>query len=256
MKIIISPAKKMNTETDSLEPTQLPDFINETEEVATYLKGLTYEELKAMWKCSDKIATENYERIQRMDIYRNLTPAILAFEGIQYQYMAPGVFDTEELEYIQQHLRILSGFYGVIRPFDGVVPYRLEMGTKLKKHRLKSLYEFWSDKLASKLTTESDCIVNLASAEYSKSISRHLGQDVKFITCVFGEMVGDKVVEKGTLAKMARGEMVRFMAENKIKNVKDIQGFNYLNYAFSRERSDSNTYTFIKQKEKDFQFIR
>lgn len=247
MRIIISPAKKMTRDTDSLDYNQLPDFIKDTEELVKYLKGLSYKELKAMWKCSDKIATLNYQRIQEMDIYRQLTPAILAFEGIQYQYMAPGVFESDELGYIEKHLRILSGFYGVLRPFDGIVPYRLEMGTKLKNHSLKSLYEFWDRKLADKLFSESDCIVNLASEEYSKPISSYLHEDIKFITCVFGEMAGEKVVEKGTLAKMARGEMVRYMAENKIKQVEGIKSFKELNYSFSEELSDQNTYTFLKQ---------
>ncbi len=246
MKIIISPAKKMNTDADSLEYNQLPDFINDTEALTKYLKGLTYEELKTMWKCSEKIATLNYERIQEMDVHQNLTPAILAFEGIQYQYMAPGVFETEELEYLEQHLRILSGFYGILRPFDGIVPYRLEMGTKLKNYHAKSLYEFWDRKLADKLFSESKCIVNLASEEYSKTIARYLQEDIKFVTCVFGEMIEEKVVEKGTLAKMARGEMVRFMAENKVEDVEDIKNFNYLNYAFAKDLSDENTYIFLK----------
>jgi len=246
MKIIISPAKKMTPDYDSLDYNRLPDLIKDTEILVKYLKGLTYEELKGMWKCSDKIATINYERIQEMDIYKNLTPAILAFEGIQYQYMAPGVFETEELEYIENHLRILSGFYGIIRPFDGIVPYRLEMGSKLVNYHVKTLYEFWDSKLAHKLFSESDCIVNLASEEYSKTISRYLREGIRFVTCVFGEKVEEKVMEKGTLAKMARGEMVRFMAENKIENVEDIKKFNYLNYAFAEDISDENTYIFIK----------
>lgn len=246
MKIIISPAKKMTPDFDSLEYNQLPDFIKDTEVLVNYLKGLTYEELKDLWKCSDKIATMNYERIQEMDIYKNLTPAILAFEGIQYQYMAPGVFETEELEYIEKHLRILSGFYGILRPFDGVVPYRLEMGSKLPNYKPKTLYEYWGSTLAEKLFSESDCIVNLASEEYSKTISRYLQEDIQFVTCVFGEKIEEKVIEKGTLAKMARGEMVRFMAENKIENVEDIKKFNYLNYAFAEDLSDEHTYIFLK----------
>ena len=246
MRIIISPAKNMTIDTDSLNYDQLPDFMKETEELYKYLKGLNYEELKSLWKCSDKIATLNYERLHALDLYKQLTPAILSFEGIQYQYMAPGVFESQELEYIEKHLRILSGFYGILRPFDGVIPYRLEMGTKFKKEFQKNLYEFWDVKLANHLASETDCIVNLASKEYSKVISRHLVEDVKFVTCVFGEMVGEKVVEKGTLAKMARGEMVRYMAEKGIENVEEIKAFPYLNYSFSEHLSDDNTYIFIK----------
>ncbi|WP_339307086.1 YaaA family protein [Paenibacillus sp. FSL R5-0519] len=91
------------------------------------LQKLSYDELKAMWKRNDAIAEQNVERIRNMNIKADLTPAIYAYEGIQYQYMAPGVFQHEELAYLQQHLRILSGFYGILRPLDGITPYRLEM---------------------------------------------------------------------------------------------------------------------------------
>ncbi|SKC76869.1 peroxide stress protein YaaA [Maledivibacter halophilus] len=248
MRIIISPAKKMRIDTDSLDYNKLPRFIKDTETLLGYLKELSYEKLKSIWNCSDKIATLNYERIHRMGLYSNLTPAILSFEGIQYQYMAPGVFEVKELEYLETHLRILSGFYGMLRPFDGVVPYRLEMQAKLKGDVLNSLYEIWNRKLADELFSESHCIVNLASKEYSKCISKYLSKKIRFITCVFGEMIGKKIVEKGTLVKMARGEMVRFMAEKQIENVEDIKEFNRLNYSFAEELSDKNTYIFLKNE--------
>ena len=127
MQIIISPAKKMRTDTDSFIWKDLPVFLSRTEVIFTELKKLSYEELKALWKCNDKIAAQNVERLQTLDLHKALTPAVMAYEGIQYQYMAPGVFSQEELAYVQDHLRILSGFYGLLRPFDGVIPYRLEM---------------------------------------------------------------------------------------------------------------------------------
>lgn len=248
MRIIISPAKKMKLDIDSLKYHQLPQLIKDTEILVEYLKGLSYEDIKLIWNCSDKIAALNYERIQKMDLYRNLTPAIIAFEGIQYQYMTPGVFQTDEFAYLEKHLRILSGFYGMLHPFDGVVPYRLEMQAKLKGYKLNSLYEFWNSRLADKLFSESHCIVNLASKEYSKCISDYLNESIRFVTCVFGEMIEKKVLEKGTLVKMARGEMVRFMAENKIEDVEDIKSFNRLNYVFSDYLSDKNTYVFLKKE--------
>lgn len=247
MRIIISPAKKMKIDTDSLEHYQLPEFIKNTEILLAYLKELSYEKLKSIWNCSDKIAALNYERIGKMDLYNSLTPAIFSFEGIQYQYMAPGVFEIKELEYLETHLRILSGFYGMLRPFDGVVPYRLEMQAKLRGEDLNSLYEFWNRKLADKLFSETNCIINLASKEYSKCISKYLSKKIRFITCVFGEMIGKKVVGKGTLVKMARGEMVRYMAEKRIEAVEDIKGFNRLDYNFANHLSDENTYVFLKK---------
>lgn len=248
MRIIISPAKTMNVDTDSLDYNQLPKFIKDTEVLLDYLKKLNYKELKKIWKCSDKLADLNYQRIKNMNLYKGLTPAILSFEGLQYKYMGSGVFSTKEFEYLEEHLRILSGFYGIIRPFDGIVPYRLEMQSKLNGEKLDSLYEFWDDKLANQLFSETSTILNLASKEYSDSVSKYLSEDIRFITCIFGELIDDKVKEKGTLAKMARGDMVRFMAENQIENVENIKNYNRLDYSFVDEFSDENNYVFIKKE--------
>ena len=245
MKIIISPAKKMNVDNDSLVHQDLPVFLNQTELLCKRLKNMSYDELKALWKCNDKIATVNVERLQYMDLRRNLTPAILSYEGIQYQYMAPSIFTEDEFSYIQEHLRILSGFYGVLRPFDGVVPYRLEMQTKLTMDEAKDLYAFWGDSIAKHLFAETDCIINLASKEYSLCVSKHLPETVHFITCVFGEMKDGKIIEKGTICKMARGEMVRYMAENHIEEPEKIKMFSRLNYKYSEEHSDDCTYIFL-----------
>ncbi|MDF2925515.1 MAG: hypothetical protein K0R57_4429 [Paenibacillaceae bacterium] len=247
MRIIISPAKKMKTDTDSLNGRQLPFFLRDTEILLAYLKKLNYEEAKSVWNCNHAIAALNYERIQSMDLQRNLTPALLSYEGIQYQYMAPGVFQTAELTYVEKHLRILSGFYGVLRPLDGVVPYRLEMQARLGGPGLDSLYAFWSRKLADRLLSESRCIVNLASKEYSKCITPYADGNVRIVTCVFGRKAGDKVVERGTEVKMARGEMVRFMAEQQIESVEAIKGFDRLRYAFAEELSNESTYVFVQR---------
>ena len=249
MRIIISPAKKMKVDTDTLEYQELPLFIENAGILLSHLRKLNYEEAKTLWNCNDKIAGCNYERLGKADLYHNLTPAILSYEGIQYQYMAPGVFETKEYEYIRKHLRILSGFYGLLKPFDGVVPYRLEMQARLKGEGFRSLYEFWNSKLSEQLFSESGCIVNLASAEYSKGISAYLTDKIKYITCVFGERIGGKTVEKGTLVKMARGEMVRFMAQNQIVKVKDIKEFSGLGFQYVKELSDRNTYVFIRGKQ-------
>lgn len=247
MRIIISPAKKMKIDNDVLYHRHMPAFIDKTQELLDYMRGLSYDELKSLWKCNDNIGRLNYDRIRNMDLYNNLTPAILSFEGIQYQYMGPGVFEYAQLDYIDEHLRILSGFYGVLRPFDGVTPYRLEMQAKPLNWKYKSLYEFWNQEIAEKLFSESKYILNLASKEYSKCVSNFLNKDIKFVTCIFGEMVNGKVVEKGTPVKMARGEMVRFMAENKILNIEDIKEFNRLGYVFKEELSDDNNYVFVKE---------
>lgn len=249
MRIIISPAKKMRRDTDSLPVRELPDFLPDTEKIAEILGNMSVERLKKLWKCNDQITALNVQRLQNMELRSGLTPAILAYEGIQYQYMAPNVFTREALEYVQQHLRILSGFYGVLRPFDGVTPYRLEMQAKLSVDGAKDLYAFWGSRLAQALCQETDCILNLASKEYSTAVSRHLPPSVRFITCVFGEERNGKIIEKGTMCKMARGEMVRFLAENGIEDPKGARAFSGLGYRFDETRSDEATYIFILQEE-------
>ena len=245
MRIIISPAKKMKVDTDSFLCRDFPKFLSDTEEICRKLQEMSYDDLKKLWKCNDKIAEQNVRRLQSMDLHNCLTPALLAYEGIQYQYMAPGVFTDQEYTYIQEHLRILSGFYGILRPFDGVTPYRLEMQAKLEIGKCKDLYAFWGDRLAQTLLGETDCLLNLASKEYSVCVSKYLPNTVRSITCIFGEEQGGKVIEKGTMCKMARGEMVRYMAQNEVSAPEQIKSFSRLNYRFDESRSDDTHYIFL-----------
>ncbi|WP_438448058.1 peroxide stress protein YaaA [Gorillibacterium sp. sgz5001074] len=247
MRIILSPAKKMKTDTEIFECRQLPAFIGDAEKLLDLFRQLSYEEAKAIWNCNDAIAVLNFDRFRTMDLYRSLTPAVFAYEGIQYQYMAPGVFQTKELEYLQDHVRILSGFYGLLRPMDGVVPYRLEMQAKWSGPGFRSLYAYWGRRLADQLFRETRVILNLASKEYSKCISPYVEGDVRFVTCVFGQLIDGKVVEKSTFAKMARGEMVRYMAENGVQSVEEVKAFNRMNFEYAEERSDGSTYVFLQR---------
>lgn len=249
MKIIISPAKKMNVDTDSLPWEQLPQFLEKTQELHSKLKSMSPQDLQKLWKCNDKITAENVERLQFHQLTKNLTPAILAYEGIQYQYMAPSVFSDEEFDYIQKHLRILSGFYGILKPFDGVIPYRLEMQAKLKMGNHKDLYAFWGSALADALCEEEDCIVNLASKEYSSCISKHLKEGVTMVNCLFAELDNGKLIEKGTMCKMARGEMVRFMAEHKVQNIEEMKAFDGRNHRYAAEYSTDEQLVFLKKSQ-------
>ncbi len=246
MKIIISPAKKMNRETDMFRPAACPVFLDEAKLLTEWIRALSYEEAKDLWRCNDKIAALNYERFQKMNLLKALTPALIAYEGIQYQYMAPEVFTQKEWDYVQEHLRILSGFYGVLKPLDGVVPYRLEMQAKACAGGAGDLYEFWGDKLYREIDDGDRIILNLASKEYFKCIEKYLEPEDTCVTCIFGERKGDKVIQKGTQAKMARGEMVRFMAEREIVKVEDIRGFDRLGYRFEEELSSGKEYVFLK----------
>ncbi|MBQ9990495.1 MAG: peroxide stress protein YaaA [Lachnospiraceae bacterium] len=247
MRIIISPAKKMNHDSDTLAAMGLPVFLSETEKILNWLRGQSPEALQKLWGCNDKIAAQNVERITAMELKKNLTPAILSYEGIQYQYMAPAVFEEKMLAYVQKHLRILSGFYGVVKPMDGVTPYRLEMQAKADIEGRGNLYTFWEKKIYDEVMGEDRVIINLASKEYSQCVEKYLQPQDTFITCVFGEFSGKKVVQKGTYAKMARGEMVRFLAEKGADRPEAMKDFDRLNYRFHKELSTADEYVFIRE---------
>lgn len=246
MRMIISPAKKMIGDNDTLPFTAEPMFMEKAERVLETLRSMDDASLKKLWKCNDSIAKLNSHRVRTANLHTDLVPALLAYDGIQYKHMAPNVFTADEFDYVQKHLRILSGFYGLLRPFDGVRPYRLEMQAALSVGGAKDLYEYWSRDISEALFSETDCIINLASKEYSTCVSRHLKPGIRFITCVFGELSGGKVAEKGTLCKMARGEMVRFAAETDADSPEKLKEFRALGHSFDESRSNENTFVFLR----------
>jgi cytoplasmic iron level regulating protein YaaA (DUF328/UPF0246 family) len=252
MRIILSPAKKMRIDPDSLASASTPVFLSKAEEILRWMRTLSYAEAKRLWACNDKIAEENYTRLQKMDLQNTamLTPAILSYDGIAFQYMAPAVFEDGQFDYVQDHLRILSGFYGVLKPMDGVIPYRLEMQAKAKVAGTGNLYEYWGDALYKEVHDDSGVIINLASKEYSRCIEKYLQPGDRFITCIFGELEGGRVIQKGVYAKMARGDMVRFMAEHQIENPEAIKTYDRMHYHFSAERSSEAEYVFIRENKR------
>lgn len=247
MIIIISSAKAMNINRDSIPCRDTPEFIDKAQEICSKLKSMDYDSLKALWKCNDEIAKLNVQRLARMNLSEELTSAILAYDGIQYQYMAPGELTKSELEYLQSRLRILSGFYGLLRPLDGIRPYRLEMQAKLPIGGEKDLYGYWGDMLAQSIFDKTDCIINLASKEYSKCVSKYLTADKRLITCLFGEKKDGKLIEKGTMCKIARGEMVRWMAQNRVQDPEQLKNFEGTYHRYSPEYSDENNFAFLKK---------
>lgn len=260
MKIIISPAKKMEECQDMFEPGGYSVFLAQTKTLHRILRSMTEPELKKLFKANDQITRENLARYQSMDLDRAMTPALLSYIGIQYQYMAPKLFSFEQWEYVKKHLRILSGFYGILKPDDRVTPYRLEMQARLSVDGKKDLYDFWGDSLLRQIICEEKeqagdepaqpVILNLASKEYSKAVESCLTSDIRYVTCVFGIPDGGKIRTKATEAKMARGEMVRFMAENQIEDIERIRDFCGLGYCYSEEYSDKNHFIFLKDKNK------
>ena len=230
------------------EVRDFPVFLSDAEKIMSVLKKKSFSELKALWACNEKITEQNIERLSSMDLREKLTPAILSYDGIAYQYMAPTVFETEMLSYVQEHLRILSGFYGIVRPMDGVTPYRLEMQAKLEMDGAKNLYDYWGDRLYKEVRDSSGIIINLASKEYSKCIEKYLQPGDRYISCNFYEEQEGKLVQKGVYCKMARGEMVRFMAENRVEEPEGIKDFSVMGYRFSEELSSEKEYIFVRKK--------
>lgn len=245
VKIIIAPAKKMVVDTDTFAVEQLPQYLPQTTEILNTLRQLSYSEVKALWHCSDKLAQPNYDWLQQLELTRVLTPALLAFSGIQYQYMAPDLFTAPALDYVRANLRILSGFYGILRPFDGVVPYRLEMQTKLKVDHYRTLYDFWGERLYTALSKDSDPILNLASKEYTKAIEPYLLPNQPLVTVVFASVVDGHLKTKATLAKMARGAMVRYLAENNVTTISGVTRFDHPDWQYSPAESQTNRLVFI-----------
>lgn len=266
LQVIISPAKQMRSAQDAFEVLGIPPFARETARLHRALLDIERNEgsggLQALWNVSDKLlgpclnTLHEFEPIlengdlDNPDIARNTSPAVMSYHGIQYQSMAPEVMDSAQLAWLQDHLWILSGLYGCIRPFHAVEPYRLEMGAKLAVDDARDLYAFWSDKLARAIAPagSNTTIVNLASVEYAKAVLSHLAADVTVVTCLFGEGVRNgKPIQRSTASKKARGSMVRWMAENKVEDAGRLTEFN-IGYRHAPELSYPGTLVFINEQ--------
>ena len=249
MRIILSPAKKMRQATDSLPSLTQPVFLKKAGELLRCLRHLSYEELKKLWACNEAIARQNFIRLQEMDLLSAWTPAIFSYDGIAFTYMHPEVFTREQFDYVQHHLRILSGFYGVLKAMDGVVPYRLEMQAQAAIGPHSNLYEFWGRRLYREVIDESRLIINLASREYSRCIIPYLHKKDRMVTCTFGELEKGKILQKGVYAKMARGDMVRYMAENRVEEPEAIKAYDRMGYRYCREHSSEGEFVFLRGEE-------
>ncbi len=247
MKIIISPAKRMNRDNNYLDVNQQPLYLKESAELLKIVRSFSQPQLQYILECNEAIAHEAYEQYQHMDLKECGTAALLSYHGIQYTSMAPHVFTDEELAYCEAHVRILSGFYGLLRPLDGVIPYRLELNNRFKYGTWDSLYAFWGNKLYEGLN-ESSCILDLSSVQYSRIIRRHKTGHVRMIKCYFMEQCDNGYKEKGVYVKKARGEMVRYLAEIKAEEPEAVQGFDRLGYHFQPTLSDNERYVFTRDR--------
>lgn len=248
MKIVITPAKRMNADIDYIEVESMPVFLEYTQKLLEIIKTLDFIQVKKMLGSNEQIAQQAYQNYQTMDLNKNTVPALLAYEGIQYSSMAAQILTNDDYEYTKSHLRILSGFYGVLKPFDGVVPYRLELNNQIETDEFKSLYTFWNRKIYDELIKDDNQILDLGAMQYTKIIKKYLTSEVKYVKCHFKEVRGEKLQEIGVYVKIARGQMVRYLIENRIDSFADVKKFNGLGYHYCEALSDEQTYVFIREK--------
>jgi len=254
MLVVISPAKKLDW-TDRDVTTTAPDFQEDALSLVETARNLTVGDIKSLMSLSDGLAQLNHERFKSFEANPapNLTrPAAFAFAGDTYQGLEFDSLDADEAAFAQDHLRILSGLYGVLRPLDAVQPYRLEMGSRLKTQRGKNLYEYWGSDLSNALNaqaeaTDSEVLVNCASQEYFGAVDlKALKMEV--ITPQFLEDKGDgkgpKIVS--FYAKKARGAMARFVVQKRINTSEGILDFDIGGYRYTPELSKPGKPAFLR----------
>jgi len=252
MKIVISPAKKLevNTKYPDLDYTR-PIFVDDAVKLINVMRQMSPAEIKNLMKISDNLANLNWERYQNWKKHIDpdtARPAIFTFNGNVYDGLAANSLSDEKLKNLNDKLRILSGLYGVLRPFDLIYPHRLEMGTKLIFDNYKNLYDFWKNKVTKQLNAElnkNDFLVNLASQEYFKVIDlKKLKVPVYHI--VFKEYKNGVLKTISLYAKIARGLMTRFIIENNINTPEELKLFNLQGYAFDEQLSNEFEIVFTR----------
>lgn len=260
MLVVVSPAKNLDYTTPvTTSAYSQPALLDEMQPLLTHCKTLTPADLSKLMGISDKLALLNAERFATFQLPftpENARPAALAFNGDVYAGLDAGSLSDEDLAYAQQHLRILSGLYGVLKPLDLMQPYRLEMGTKLATEKGKNLYEYWgmtiTDNLNAALAEQTlddedtpSVLVNLASTEYFSAV-KPKGLNAQIITPVFKDEKNGKVKIISFYAKKARGLMARYIIENRVNDVAQLSEFNTAGYRYAPEQSTATTLVFVR----------
>lgn len=255
MIAVVSPAKNLDFKSEiSFKGTQ-PRLMEHTNELIDVMRQRSVEDVSELMSISKQLAGLNvhrYKIFEAVHTDENARPSALAFNGDVYQGLQAASFDEAKMDFAQQHLRILSGLYGLLRPLDLIQPYRLEMGTRLAFDDYKTLYQFWDTKILDLLVSDlkeqgDDIILNLASNEYFKSVDK---KDIpaRVITVDFKDFKNGKYKVVSFYAKKARGLMSRFMIENQITDPNDLRGFDYEGYYFDEAASSENLLAFKREK--------
>ena len=256
MLAILSPAKSLDFEKIQQKAHTQPSFIEETQQLVDLMKGFSAQDLSKLMKISDKLAQLNFERYQKFPA--TLSPnsakqAVFAFNGDSYRDLVAETLTTAQLDYAQDHLRLLSGLYGVLRPLDLIAPYRLEMGTKLKNPKGNTLTEFWGEKITQHLnaqleSNDDSALVNLASNEYFAAVQpEKLARPV--IKPVFKDFKGGRYKVLAFYAKRARGAFARAIIVNQWKTVPELKSWQWQGYAFDAQSSSKNELVFTRRQE-------
>jgi uncharacterized protein len=252
MLVLLSPAKSFDFESPSqIQNSSVPDFNNEAARLIKKMGTFSTNKLKVLMRISHELASLNVDRYQRWTLSPNTLnakQAVLAFNGEAYRGLNSKEMDLDDLEFAQMHLRILSGLYGVLRPFDLIQAHRLEMGTKLKYYSSENLYQFWGDKITKHLNndlSENDYLINLASTEYFKSIKKAKIKGT-IITPIFKDFSKGEYKVIMTYAKNARGAMANFIIKNRIIEPETIKTFNSNGYEFDVRSSDESNWVFAR----------
>ncbi|WP_370298479.1 peroxide stress protein YaaA [Pontibacterium sp.] len=255
MLIVISPAKTLDYDTAPVTDTySQPGYLDHSAELIEQLRTLSVQDVAELMKLSDKLSSLNVARFEEWTPEfntGNAKQALLAFKGDVYAGMDAQSFSEEDFAFAQDHLRILSGLYGLLKPLDLMQPYRLEMGTKLANGRGKDLYQFWGNIICDALNEElkqEQVLINLASNEYVKA-AKAKSISSRIITPVFKDWKNGQYKMISFYAKKARGLMSRYIIQNKLEDPEALKGFDLEGYRFAESMSEGDTWTFIRDHE-------
>lgn len=256
MKIVLSPAKSLDIETPpTTSVSTVPGFLEQSAELVEILKAFSPAELASLMKISDKLATLNVARYAEWSLPftpDNAKQAMLCFTGDVYKGLDACTLDQQGLDYAQQHIRILSGLYGILKPLDLIQPYRLEMGCRLKNPKGKDLYSFWGEQIQKTISDEMadedfPVLINLASKEYFTSLKLDSFQH-RVITPIFKDWKNGQYKHINFYAKKARGLMSRFAVDKQVENPEDLKQFDYEGYQFDDKQSDDNNWVYLRRQ--------
>lgn len=234
MYFVISPTKDMKVESRQFEKS-IPCMIHKSEILMKQLQTLSIDDVMKQMSVNEKIATLNVERFQNFAYDENGQAAIDTYHGLQFKQLRLDEYDSEQLSYMNDHVRILSGLYGVLKPFDSIYPYRLEM-----KYKPFNLYKFWHEDINAYFND--NIVINVASNEYGDIL-----EGINVYHVAFKIRKNDKLVTQSTQAKMARGKFIDYVIRNQIEELNEIKKFNVDGYIFSDEHSNEKMFVFIKE---------